>query len=167
MNRFLYLICLSILLSSAICSCRSSRHSVTDYADTTSVVINQAHDLHMTDDIFSLISMSRELDLSGVRLEFFPPDSLHPNARAAPKSLTIENARAKESAEQATHETVDVDGQKTENLSAQSSSTLQKDSRSDNNVLRLPDWVFFLSIAIAIICICIFLYYKFLKKSST
>ena len=102
-------------------------------------------------EIFSLISASRELELSGIKVEFFPPDSVHPDARAAPKSLTIENAEAKESTEQATHEMVAVDEQKTVNLSAQSSSAIQQDTRNDTNIFHPPDLALLFSILSALI----------------
>lgn len=140
-----------LLFLSALFSCRSSRQSVTDYADTTAVVIDEAVASYSTDEILSLISSSRELDLSGITIEFFPLDSVHPDSRAAPKSIKIENAKAKETTQQATHKQASVDEQKTVNLSAQSSTDIAKDSRTDNNFLRPADWVVFFSIILAII----------------
>lgn len=151
------IIILSIVLLSALCSCRSSRQTVTQYADTTSLVVDEVHDSHMADDILSLLSASRELELSGIKVEFFPPDSVHPDARAAPKSITIENAKAKETTEHTSHEQVTVDEQKTVNLSAQSSTDIAKDTRTDNDILRPADWVVFFSILSAIIIFLIFL----------
>lgn len=151
------IIILSIVLLSALCSCRSSRQTVTQYADTTSLVVDEVHVSHMADNILSLLSASREMDLSGIKVEFFPPDSVHPDARAAPKSITIENAKAKETTEQTSHEYVTVDEQKTVNLSAQSSTDIAKDTTSDNNILRPADWVVFFSILSAIIIFLIFL----------
>lgn len=147
------IILLSIVLLSALCSCRSSRQSVTDYADSTSVVVDGILESHATDDILSLLSATRELDLSGIKVEFFPPDSVHPDIRAAPKSLTIETAKAKESTEKASHEKATVDEQKTVNLSAQSTVDIAKDTRTHNDILRPADWVVFFSILSAIIII--------------
>lgn len=151
------IIILSIVLLSAICSCHSSRQSVTDYADTSSIVVDEVLESHSTDEILSLLSASRELDLSGIKIEFFPPDSVHPDARAAPKSITIENAKVKETTEQTSHEQVTVDEQKTVNLSAQSSTDIAKDTRTDKNILHPADWVVFFSILSAIIIFLIFL----------
>lgn len=117
-------------------------------------------------DILSLISASRELDLSGIKVEFYPPDSVHPDSRAAPKTLTIENAKAKESSEQATHETAAVSEQKTVNLSAHTSSALQQDSRRDNDLLRPADWVIFFSILCVILLLTIFLIISIKRKST-
>jgi hypothetical protein len=150
MKRFLSEIFLTILLTCAICSCRSSKQSSFQYSDTTSVSAAGSVSTLSKDEILSLISASRELDLSGIKVEFFPPDSVHPDTRAAPKSLTIETAKAKESTEQATKETAAVDEQKTVNLSAQSAASLQQDTQSDNDFLRPSDWVIFVSVLGAI-----------------
>lgn len=152
-----------LLFLSALFSCRSSRQSVTDYANTTAVVISEIEATHSTDDLLSLISSSRELDLSGITVEFFPPDSVHPDSRAAPKSIKIENAKAKESTEQATHEQATVDEQKTVNLSAQSSTAVAENIRTDNDLLRPPDWVLFFSILSAIIIISLIYFIKYRK----
>lgn len=160
------IIILSIFFLSALCSCRSSRQSVTEYADSTSVVVDEVKDSVAMNDILSLISASRELDLSGIKVEFYPPDSVHPDSRAAPKTLTIENAKAKESSEQATHETAAVSEQKTVNLSAHTSSALQQDSRRDNDLLRPADWVIFFSILGVILLLTIFLIISIKRKST-
>lgn len=155
MKRFLSFIFLIILLSSAICSCRSSKQSKVEYSDTTSVSVAGAVTTLTKDEILSFISASLELDLSGIKVEFFPPDSAYPDARAAPKALTIENAKAKESTEQTAKETAAVDEHKTVNLSAQSSTDLRQDTRSDNDFLRPSGWVIFFSILGAILIVTI------------
>lgn len=73
--RPLILFFLALLLS-GIASCRSSKQSVTEYSDTTSVVVSEVAEKLSNDDILSLIKASRELELSGITVEFFPPDSL-------------------------------------------------------------------------------------------
>lgn len=153
MKRFLSVIFLTILLTCAICSCRSSKQSTVQYSDTTSVTAAGSVSTLLKGEILSLISASRELDFSGIKVEFFPPDSVHPDSRAAPKSLTIETAKAKESTEQATKETAAVDEQKTVNLSAQSAASLQQDTQSDNDFLRPSDWVIFVSVLGAILIV--------------
>lgn len=153
MKRFLSVIFLPILLTSAICSCRSSKQSTVQYSDTTSVSAAGSVSTLSKDEIISLISASRELDLSGIKVEFFHPDSVHPDSRDAPKSLTIETAKAKESTEQITKETATVDEQKTVNLSAQSAASTQQDTQSDNDFLRPADWVIFVSVLGAILIV--------------
>lgn len=157
-------ILLTILLTLAICSCRTSRQSATEYVDNSDVVVDSSSATLTNDDILSLIIASRELDLSGIKVEFFPPDSVHPASRAAPKSLEIESAKAKESTEQATHEKSSVDEQKTVNLQAQSSKALQQDTHSDNDFLRPADWMVFFSILGAIIILFLILLIKSRKK---
>ncbi len=152
-----------LLFLSALFSCRSSRQSVTDYADTTAVVIDEAVVTYSTDEILSLISSSCELDLSGITIEFFPPDSVHPDSRAAPKSIKIENAKAKETTQQATHEQASVDEQKTVNLSAQSTTSVAENTRTDNDILNPADWVVFFSILSAIIIISLIYLIKYRK----
>ena len=151
------------LFLSALFSCRSSRQSVTDYADTTAVVVDEADASLSTDDILSLISSSCELDLSGITVEFFPPDSVHPDSRAAPKSIKIEKAKAKESTEQTTHKQVSAAEQKTINLSTQTSTAVAENTRTDNDLLRPADWVVFFSILSAIIIISLIYFIKYRK----
>lgn len=156
MKRFLSVIFLTILLTSAICSCRSSKQSSAEYSDTTSVSAAESVSTLSKDEILSLISASRELDLSGIKIEFFRPDSIYPDSRAAPKSLTIESAKAKESTEQATHETAAVDEQKTVNLSARSSASGQQDMKRDKDIMRPPDWVIGLTGLLLLISFSVF-----------
>lgn len=152
-----------LLLLPALFSCRTSRQSVSDYSDTTSVAVGVAESSHATDDILSVITASSELELSGITVEFFPPDTVRPDSRAAPKSIKIENAKAKESTEQATHEQATVDGQKTVNLSAQSSAAASENTRTDNDFLRPSDRVIFFSILAAIIIISLICFIKYRK----
>lgn len=166
MKRFLSEIFLTILLTCAICSCRSSKQSTVQYSDTTSVTAAGSVSTLSKDEILSLISASRELDLSGIKVEFFPPDSVHPDSRAAPKSLTIESAKAKESTEQTTKETAAVDEQKTVNLSAQSAASLQQDTQSDNDFLRPADWVIFVSVLGAILIVIFSVIFTIKHKST-
>lgn len=155
---------LAILLMSAIYSCRSSRQSATEYVDTSDVVGDFAGESLTNDDILSFITASRELDLSGIKVEFFPPDSAHPPSRAAPKSIEIESAKTKETSEQSSHEQMSVDEQKTVNLSAQTSKTLQQDTHSDNDMLRPADWVVSFSILGAILILSLIIIIKTRKK---
>lgn len=164
MKHFLHVLFLTIVLTSAICSCRSSKQSAVKYSDTTSVSVSESVSTLSTDEILSIFTASRELDLSGIKVEFFPPDSAHPDSRASPKSLTIEAASAKESTEQATKETAAVDDKKSENLSAQDSSSLQQDTQCDNDFLQRPNWVIFISIFAAILIIFLSIILKIKRK---
>lgn len=148
--RPLILFFLALLLS-GITSCRSSKQSVTEYSDTTSVVVSEVAEKLSNDDILSLIKASRELELSGITVEFFPPDSLRPDSRAAPKSVKIESAKAKESADVTTVAASSVDEQKTVNLSAQSSEDFNQAVSNDTKILNPADWIVNLAVFIGII----------------
>lgn len=148
MNRFISVILLSLLLASAICSCRSSKHSAVEYSDSTSVSTAETATTLSKDEINSIISASRELDLSGIKVEFFPPDSARPDSRAVPKSLTIETAKSKETASQTTEVKATASEQKTATLSAQSVASLQHDSQSDNSVLLPADRVLIVTVVV-------------------
>lgn len=153
MKKPLSAILWAILLTSAIWSCRSTRQSTSEYSDTAAVSAETAGSTLTKDEILSIISASRELDLSGIRVEFFPPDSVHPRSRAAPMSITIENAKASESTEQTSRSTSSVDEHETVNLSAQSAASLQQDTQRDNDFLRPADWVIFGSVLGAILIV--------------
>lgn len=158
-KTYIYTLMLWVILL-AMSSCRTSRQSSVEYTDTSTVSVIDKLSTLSKDEILSLISASREMALSGIKVEFFPPDSVHPNSRAAPKSLTIENVKAKESVDEATHATAAVEEQETVNLSAQYSSEMQQDTRSDTCLFIPPDWVLLFSILSAIIIISIMFIFK-------
>lgn len=151
MNRFAAIILLIILLISTICSCRTSKHSAVGYSDTTSVSAAETVSALSTDEILSLVDASRELELSGVKVEFFPPDSARPDSRPAPKSLTIEAAKAKETTEQTSHQTTTVSERKAATLSAQSAASLRHDTDCDNDFMRPSDRVFIVLAVVAML----------------
>lgn len=146
MKHFLQIILFALLLTSAISSCRSSRQETVCYSDTTTVDGQTTSSRLSSDDILSLITASREMALSGVRVEFFHPDSVSPGVRASPKSIIIDDVKATESAELSIHETAASDEQKTVNLSARSKKAMQHNSRSDDNALQPSGHVAFFSI---------------------
>lgn len=154
---------LLLLLLSAICSCRTTRQSVSESADSTMVEISETRTSLSTDEILSLINSSRELDLSGITVEFFPPDSAHPAARAAPKSLTIENAKAKEQSNAATHQVATIEENDTVNVNLAQSSAQAESTRSDAKILSPLDWVVTAAVLIAIILLIIAIYLSFKK----
>lgn len=155
---------LFILLLFAICSCRTARQSVSESADSTKMEITEAKTSLSTDEILSLINSSRELDLSGITVEFFPPDSAHPAARAAPKSMTIDNAKAKEKSNAATHQVTTVEENDTVNVNLAQSSAKAESSRSDVDLLRPADWVVICSILAAIVILTIVLLFKLKRQ---
>ncbi len=161
---------LTILLLSAICSCRSSRESLADSADSTKVEISGRKASSFTDEILSLLNSSRELDLSGITVEFFPPvidgvawmgqDSAHPDSRAAPKSLTIDKAKAKEQSNTATHQIASTEEKDTVNVNLSQSSAKTESTRIASNIILPDDWVVFFSILVAILLFSIIIFIR-------
>lgn len=159
-----------ILLLSAICSCRTARQSVSESADSTKVEIKEVKSVLSTDEILYLLNSSRELDLSGITVEFFPPvidgvawlgqDSAHPDSRAAPKSLTIDNAKAKERSDAATHQVATVGEEDTVNVNLAQSSAKSESTRSDTAILRPSDWVIISSLLALILLLSIILFIR-------
>lgn len=139
-----------ILLTSAIwSSCRSSKQvsMCESVADTT--VVEHSHSMVASDEILSFINASKELDLLDISVEFFPPDSTHPDARAAPKKLTVGRAQAKESTEQASKQNATVAEVDTTYVKSASRAVTQENTKKDCNV-SIPIWVKLLPIIAAI-----------------
>lgn len=138
MKRFLATILITILLTSAICSCRSSSQSSLQYADTTAVVATQSESALTTEEIISIITSSCELDIGGIKVEFYPPDSVHPPARAAPKTLSIEKVTGRTSQQNNTRTEAASQSASDASITAQQSESLQSDVRTDNESCRMP-----------------------------
>jgi len=136
-------------------------HVESNSADSTNVVIARYTSAISTDEILSIINSSRELDISGITVEFYPPvidgvawlgqDSAHPDIRAAPKSLSIDNAKAREQAQAATHQTAATAGEDTVNVQLRQSAAQMRTSDSATDTLRPADWVTLISILTAVI----------------
>ena len=140
---------------SAICSCRSTRQTFTQSADSTAINVTEVKASMSAEEILSLINSSTDIDLSGITVEFFPPNSAHPDARAAPKSLKINNAKAKNQTNASKHEVASVAEQDTVNVSISQSSAMAQSTRSDTKILSPLDWVILSTIPIAIILLII------------
>lgn len=127
MKRFLPVIFLIILLSSAIYSCRSSRQTESSYTGTTALTLDSAYVRQSSYDILSFLRSNRRLELTGITVDFFPPvaeipDSVNgpePDAvpRASPKSIRIESVSSTETISDTTLESGDTDDRQTVNLS--------------------------------------------------
>lgn len=149
---------------SAICSCRSSRQTFTQSADSTAVNVNEVKASISAEDVLSLLNSSTNIDLSGITVEFFPPDSAHPDVRAAPKSLKIDNAKAKNETNASKHEVSTAAEKDTVNVSIAQSSASAQSTQSDTKILSPLDWMVLSTIPIAIILLIIAIYITF-KKS--
>lgn len=144
--RILLNILLAILLTSAIWSCRSSTESVNDYKDTASIKVDNVSHSSASDDLLSLLVSSRRFDLSGIVIDFFPPDSSDKCARASPKQIRINSAFAADSLEQFLVSKSKNDSSETVNLIAQSSSSDKKTSQRKSMVADTPHWVTWLAV---------------------
>lgn len=151
----------TILLTLAICSCRVTQQSASERVESADVGINTSGESLADDEILSFIVASRELDLTGVQVEFFPPDSACTTSRPAPKTLKIERASAKESSRQASHETTSVDTRNTVSFTSHTSDTQQEQSDVDSSFMRPADWVLCVSALGIIFAGFVFIWLRF------
>lgn len=138
MRRIIATILITILLTSAICSCRSSSQSSLQYADTTAVVATQSESALTSEEIISIITSSCELDIGGITVDFYPPDSVHPPARAAPKTLSIEKVTGRASQQNNTRAEAASQSASAASITALESESLQSDEHSDNESCSTP-----------------------------
>lgn len=129
-----------VLLALAFCSCRSSSHTVADYTasaqvDSAKTVVSESHV-----DIISAIVAASQLDLEDIAVEFYPPDSIKPYIRAAPRSLTIKTAKASLSLNAVTHHTNDSNSVETAASKSSAEESLAYNTRSEKSVMRPADW---------------------------
>lgn len=156
---------LTFLLALAIWSCRSSKQSATEVVESSDVVVSASDKSLTNDDILSFVSTSRDLEISGISVEYYPPDSLHPYARPSPKSIRIEQAKSKEAADESTFQRSSADARRNVNVSSASAKSSRLDSRSSNDFLRPADWILFFAVLGAVVVGSILLYFKFRKSS--
>lgn len=157
-------ILLTILLPCAICSCSSYRRAESEFRSTEDTALDITAERLTNDDIIKLITDTRELDLSGIRIEFYPPDSAKPNSRASPRSVVIENARKKESSLQTEEIHTSYSGKISQNLTAHSSEESKKHSRSEGSTIAPSGSIILLSISGAILILILILILKSRKK---
>ena len=153
-----------LLLSFALWpSCRSSRQAAIERADTAAVTLRADCDEIRADDIVTYIAASRNLSLSNITVEFYPPDSAHPDACPAPSSIHIEAATASASESQATQHTSDTSTHAAVNAASHSASASKEASRSDYKTSSPSDLAVALSI-LALIVLLILLLIKHLRQ---
>lgn len=117
------------------------------------------------EDVLSKLTSSTDIDLTGITVEFFPPDTAHPDARAAPKSLKIETAKAHNDTHASTQQHRTAAEKDTVNVKARQSRATAKDTRSEAKALSPPGRVVFFSILAVIVLILILI--KHLKRNGT
>jgi len=124
-------------------------------ADSTAVAVTGVKASMSVEDVLSLLTSSTDIDLAGITVEFFPPDTAYPDARASPKSLTIETAKAHNETCASTHEASAAVKEDTVNVKLRQASAAAKDTRTGHNALSPPGRVVFLSITAALIILII------------
>lgn len=157
-------ILLTILLACAICSCSSYRRAESEFRSTADTDLDITAERLTNDDIIRLITDTRELDLSGIRIEFYPPDSATPDSRASPRSVAIASARKKESSLQTENIHSSSCGKTTQNLTAHSSEESKQRSRSEGSLIAPSGNIILLSISGAILIMIMILILKSHKK---
>lgn len=152
-------------------SCRSNKTVQSEVIENTSIDEQIQNERVSNSKIFDLLRSAYSVELKGVTVDFFPPDSaggcndsLLPDVRAAPRALNIENAKINKSEDAARLSTADLIVKETENLQADSGSEKKLDSRSDAKALSPPSWILALSVIIAAALICALCYFKFFRK---
>ena len=139
------------LLTLALCSCRSSYHTVADYTasaqvDSAKTVVSESHD-----DILSFIVAARQFEFEDISVEFYPPDSNIPNIRAAPRSLAIKTAKAAETQKAVTHQTNNSNSVETAASKSSAEESLAYASRSEKSVMRVVDWILGFAVVAAVV----------------
>ena len=147
------LILLFILILFASCRSQKALHHMA--SDSTHLEINSQSVRFSASQILSFLTSSSDVDLSGITIEFFPPDSLHPPIRAMPKSLTIDKAHINETSHSEEHATSADSVKETENLLAYNSSESELQSSSDVKAFSPMTWIPPLSIVIVVTIIII------------
>lgn len=150
------------LLTLAFCSCRSSSHTVADYsasahADSAKTVVAESHD-----ELLSFIVAARQLELQDISVEFYPPDSIMPNVRAAPRLLAIKSAKATDTQKAVTHQTNDSDSVASTVSKSSDEKSFAYDARSEKSVMRAADWFLLLGFAVASAVMLFFM--RFLRR---
>ncbi|MDE6317202.1 MAG: hypothetical protein K2L73_02245 [Muribaculaceae bacterium] len=157
-----FLIFLSLLL--LLLSCRSHKELLVESVDDVRVERLIQNDRDSVSLIFDLLRSSSDILLSGLTIDFFPPDSLHPDIRAVPKSIHIDSARVNELSERATAAAANVSDKGTENLKSDSSSSKKENQRSDVRAFSPSGWTIFLLTVAAILIAGVFVYLKFFRN---
>lgn len=145
----------TILLASAIWSCHTSRHTSAELAVQTSATAADTSSALVEERFLSLVNTVRDMQLWGIEVEFFPPDSLHPSAVPAPKSLSIQKAAASESTDTRCEETTSAEFSTSSHIDTDSTSTAHNVSECDRNVFHPPRWAAVLALVGAAVVIAL------------
>ncbi len=148
------IIILTIFLISGIWSCQSSRHTTAQTRDLSTVKIAKVKASMTAEDVLTWLTTSTDIDLSGITVEFYAPDTANPGARASPKSLTIAEAKARRDTQAATYEHRTEACKDTVNVEARATHDAATDTVVDKTAFTMPRWISWLAItAVAVIAI--------------
>lgn len=156
---------LIILLTLAMCSCRSHKEAMDDFSIEVSADASGAQSCDSLSKILSVLHSLVVVDIAGISVEFFPPDSLHPDIRAIPKAIHIDSVNISSKTNATRLEEDKVKSKETVNLHSTTSSKSKKKSKSEFNSFSL-NWFITFSIIIAAVLVSIFIYFKFFHKLS-
>lgn len=130
----------TLLLTSAIWSCHTSKHASAELAVQTSTTAADTSSALVEESFLSLVNTVRDMQLWGIEVEFFPPDSLHPSAAPAPKSLSIQKAVTSEATDARSEATSSAEFSTSSHIDTDSTSTAHNISECDRNVFHPPRW---------------------------
>lgn len=112
------------------------------------------------EDALTLVSSSIDIDLAGITVEFFPPDTAHPEVRASPRLLTIDTAKAKAATTASRHEeSVSVATDSVESK-AERAAAARESTTSQAQAAAAPEWAVCAACLICAILTAIYLYKK-------
>ena len=132
--RLLISTILLILLSPLLLlSCRSQLVTQEDTSYTSNIDSTSQLSTLSMDRILSLFSSVTDLNLSGVTVDFYPPDSAHPDARASPKSISIDKADINNTSQSTQISSSETARDETVNLHHISSGESHQDTHKSNS----------------------------------
>lgn len=165
MKRSLSVLFITILLTSTICSCRSSKESEIQTTQKVEIVATDTATAVSTHDIISLMTATSAVELSDIHVEFFSPDSLHPESRASPiKSLSIGKASSKIDSEFITMVTDSSATSSAGTLNAISDQSSHREDKHKADALRPDDWLVAFAIAGVLIIISVIQTVRYREK---
>lgn len=155
------LIILTILLASAICSCRSQQHIAEQSTVESTVAVDQRTESASADELIAAIKSNSDISLSEVTITFFPPDSAHPDARAAPASLSIGHVNAKKNINTNIQQKSEATENETVNLRSEENTATATKTDNEVNALSPPTSVLtLLLLGLIVIAIIAYIVYR-------
>ncbi len=145
-------------------SCRSHKAVQYEMAEVVCIDGQINTSIDSAARVLDFLRAASELELSGIAVEFFEPDSLHPEIRAVPKSVRIDKANVKEYSEAVTLSSSEVVANETVNLRTNSSTEVKHELRSDVNTLSLPVKLLAIPLLLSLGVAGVLIYLKYSRK---